>query len=276
MVVSRRKWLARALVYGTPATAFAYGSAIEKSRLAVNELDIPLSPRFSGLEGLKIALMGDFHHDDWGSDALVLEAVDAVNRRAVDLVFLVGDYITEHVSAMEPLCSALSGLRSRLGTCAVLGNHDSAHFDSAIPRLLRESGIRLLVNETLEHPEFTVAGIDSVVAGRPDLPFALKGVASDKPVILGWHEPDTFDTYDDPRVALQLSGHTHGGQIRAPFFGALLLPAHGKKYVFGHFRENERSLYVTRGIGTVDIPARFLCRPELAILTLTQTPRERG
>lgn len=268
MKTSRRDWLLRLAFYGTPVAGFSYGSLIEKNFLTVNRTDIPVSGDHSGLRGIKVALMADFHHDDYGNEALIRRAVQTINKEGVDVVMLAGDYISDKTEAMESLCSVLSELRPRLGSFGVLGNHDGWHFDESIPRLLEQAGVRLLINDTVEFDEFAVGGMDSYWAGRPDMNFGLRSISKDKPVILGWHEPDTFDYYQDPRVALQVSGHTHGGQICAPLYGPILLPRYGRNYPFGYYQKHNRSLYVTRGMGTLDIPARFLCTPELAILTL--------
>lgn len=267
MKISRRKWLARLAVYGTPAAAFGYGSLIERHRLSITEQTIPLNERFSHLAGLKVAVMGDFHHDDWGSDRLLRAAVKEINTRDVDAAILVGDYISEDISAMEPLCESLSGLRPRFGTFAVMGNHDCWHFDAAIPRLLDQAGIHLLINEARDLGDFAIAGLDSHWGGRPFLEHAVRDLDEEKPTLLGWHEPDTFDSYDDPRIILQTSGHTHGGQVCAPVYGPILLPKYGEKYSYGLYKNGDRSLFVTRGMGTLTIPTRFFCPPEVAILT---------
>lgn len=271
MTISRRNLLARLAFYGSPIAAFGYGSLIERHWLDITRSDIPLAGRYNHLDGLKIAVMGDFHFDDWGSRRLIASAVKAINAESVDAVVLVGDYISNQVGAMEPLCEELSQLRAKFGTFGVMGNHDCWHFDAAIPRLLKEAGVRLLRNRAADCGEFAIAGIDSHWAGHADLKFAVNGLDPEKPVISGWHEPDTFDFYKDPRTILQVSGHTHGGQVRAPFYGPLLLPEFGRKYPYGHYRKNDSSLFVTRGIGTLNIPARFLCRPEVAILTMRKS-----
>jgi len=268
MNISRRNLLLRLALYGTPVAGFGYGSLIEKNLLSVSRFAVPVSGDRAGLHGLKVGLMSDFHHDDFGNESLIRRAVKTLNKEGVDIVILAGDYISDQIEAMESLCSVLSELRPRLGSFGVLGNHDGWHFDESIPRLLEHAGVRLLVNEAVDFPEFAVAGADSYWAGRPDLVHTLRATEKDKPVILGWHEPDTFDYYQDPRVTLQVSGHTHGGQICAPVYGPMLLPRYGKNYPFGHYQKHNRSLYVTRGMGTLDIPARFLCTPEVAILTL--------
>lgn len=268
MKPTRRKWLVRSLLYGGPVCGFAYGGLIEKRRLSVTRQTLPLAARHAALDGLKIAVMGDFHHDDFGDDSLIRRAVKAINEEKVDLVCLVGDYITSDPRAMEPLCEELQHLRSRLGTFGVMGNHDCWHLTPEFLRSLDEAGVRMLINDAHEWDHFCLVGLDSIRGGRPDMPFALKKVPPDKTVLLGWHEPDTFDTVSDPRVALQLSGHTHGGQICAPFYGPVVLPPGGKKYPHGHYRRGDTSLFVTRGIGTLNIPVRFLCPPELVFLDL--------
>ncbi|MBP9223934.1 MAG: metallophosphoesterase [Verrucomicrobiales bacterium] len=273
MNFSRRKWLARAAVYGTGVGATSYAGVIEKRWLDVTHTEIPLAPKHSVLAGIKIAVVGDFHHDDFGDHDLIRRAVNAINEEKVDLVYLVGDYISRHATAVVPLCEELVNLRSTLGTFGVMGNHDSRHDPSFILATLKEIGVRMLVNGTHEFEHFTLAGMASCSRGIPVLPKILTGLDPDKPVIMGWHEPDTFDLYSDPRIVLQVSGHTHGGQIRAPFYGPLVLPKFGRTYPYGLYQNESSALFVTRGIGTLTLPIRFLCPPEVAILKFT-LPRE--
>lgn len=268
MKLSRRKWLARAVFYGGGIGGFGYGSVIEKRWRGVTRQVIPLSPQHAALNGLKIAVMGDFHHDDFGDNGLVRRAVKAINEENVDLIYLVGDYISNDPSAIVHLCEELNNLRSTLGTFGIMGNHDCWHLAPILLTALEDAGVRMLINQTQEFDNFAIIGMDSFWGGSPDLSFALGKIDPDKPLILGWHEPDSFDTYTDPRLVLQVSGHTHGGQICAPIFGPLLLPEYGRKYPYGHYHREHSSLFVTRGIGTLNIPARFLCPPEVAVLTL--------
>ncbi len=268
MSFSRRALLSRLALYGFPTAAAGYACAWEKNHLSVSKVTIPLQQKDRALDGITIALLADFHHDDYGSDALVAHAVRTINEAAVDLVILAGDYISRDIAPMPALCRVLSSAKSRLGTYAVLGNHDCWHYHGDMPRMLADAGIHLLVDEHVSFDKFTMVGMQSVWGGRPNFQEAIKAVSPDSPVLLAWHEPDTFDDYESDRVVLQVSGHTHGGQICAPFYGPLTLPAYGKKYPYGHYHRNHRSLFVTRGIGTLSIPARFFCPPELALLTL--------
>ena len=268
MNLSRRKWLFRSTFYGIPTAAFGYGVGIEKQWLEVTRLDVPLSPGHAALGGLKIAVMGDFHHDDFGDPGLIRRAVATINDEGVDLVFLVGDYITDDPAAIEPLCEELQNLRPRLGTFGVWGNHDRRHASLVLEQALPHAGVHVLSNRGQELPDFCVVGMDSYWGGNPRIKDTFQNIPADKPILLAWHEPDTFDFHSDPRIALQLSGHTHGGQICAPVVGPLLLPEYGRKYPYGLYRRGTANLFVTRGIGTLTIPARFLCAPEVAILSL--------
>src|SRR5690606_33385510 len=134
----------------------------------------------------------DFHHDDYGDSGLIRRAVGAINDEGVDLVILAGDYISSDATGIAPLCEELRHLRPRLATLGVLGNHD--RWDPGLIRsTLEEAGVSVLVNEAREFPGFAVAGPDTHCGRRADLLRALGGVAPGKPVLLAWHEPDTFD-----------------------------------------------------------------------------------
>jgi predicted MPP superfamily phosphohydrolase len=269
MKMTRRNWIARTTILGSGFGCFGYGTLVEKHWLDVTRKIIPLAPDHAALDGLKIAVMADFHFDDYGDKNLIRRAVNVINEEKVDLVCLPGDFISTDPASVIPLCNELGELRSRFGTYGMMGNHDRVHLTSAALKTLDRAGVRMLVNESEEFDDFAIAGIDSFCRGNPDLAGAIRSVDPGKPVILGWHEPDTFDTYADPRIALQISGHTHGGQICAPVYGPVLLPIFGKNYPYGHYQRGLNSLFVTRGIGTLTIPARFLCAPEVAILSLS-------
>lgn len=268
MKISRRKWLSHSFFYGPITAGLAYGSGFEKRNLDLTRVTIPLAPPNRALAGLRVAVMADFHHDDFGEQGLIRRAVEAINAEGVDLVFLVGDYISDDAAAIVPLCEELRNLRASRGSYAVFGNHDRWHPDPILPETLRESGIRLLCDEIVNLGDYAIVGMDSFWGGTPDLGSVFDRVPDRQPVLMLWHEPDTFDFYQDSRIALQVSGHTHGGQICAPIHGPILLPKYGRSYPYGHYRKGDSSLFVTRGIGTLTIPARAFCAPEVAILTL--------
>lgn len=270
---NRRNFL-RFGFYGSGAGLFGYGSLIERRFPVIERVTCPLPPRHGGLDGLTIALMSDFHHDDFEDDTLMGRAIEATNALNPDLVMLTGDYISRDPAGLEMLGEHFGNLRARLGVFGCLGNHDQWVNGPKITAKLERSGVSTLVNAATElrapatGERFLLAGLESAWDGDPNLAKTLRGAPSDLPVLLGWHEPDPFDTVEDDRVLLQMAGHTHGGQVCAPFYGAIRLPSYGKKYVAGLFERGGRRLYVTRGIGAMGVPVRFCCPPEIALLTL--------
>ncbi|MEM7698736.1 MAG: metallophosphoesterase [Verrucomicrobiota bacterium] len=266
--LSRRNLL-RTGLYGGLASGLGtacYSRFGEARWLDLHELKIPLTPAQSDLDGIRLTVLTDFHHDEWGDSEYIDEVVRQVNAENLDFVILAGDFITNDIHAFPELVDRLSRLTANRGVFAMLGNHDHWHYDPIIDKLFSELGIRLLRNEATIFDQFAVVGLESNWGGRPDLSKALARVPPEMPVILGWHEPDNFDLYDDPRIILQVAGHTHGGQVCAPIHGPILLPSHGRKYARGHFQRRSSHLFVTRGIGISGVPFRFLCRPEIPIL----------
>lgn len=269
---NRRQFL-RLGFYGTGAGLLGYGSLIERRFPVVERITCPVPERFSGLDGLTVAVMSDFHHDEFHDNALMGRAIAAMNAEEPDLVVFTGDYISHDLQGLDTLGAHFSRIEARMGAYATLGNHDQWTDAEAVRKRIEKGGIECLQNEatTLTAPSgqrFALAGLESIWGGRPDLSRATRGLRSDTPLILGWHEPDPFDLIEDSRLALQLSGHTHGGQVCAPFFGAIKLPAYGKKYVSGLFEgRNDSRLYVTRGIGAMGVPVRFCCQPEIGLIT---------
>ena len=231
--------------------------------------------------GFRLAQISDIHLVEWTEPWFLRRVVDEVNKLAADLVVLTGDFISRGPRSMDvsyramPVCAeALSGL-----TCpqrfAVLGNHDVSVDSDMVIRALAARGIPSLVNRftTIERgsDHIFLCGVDDPGAGTPNLTSATP-VHPDAPVILLAHEPDYADTVRRhprfPLIDLMLSGHSHGGQVCLPFIGPLILPPMGQKYVEGLFRFSQMQLYVNRGIGTVSLPFRFDCPPEITEITL--------
>lgn len=169
------------------------------------------------------------------------------------------------------LTELLARAKSQAGTFAVLGNHDHWIDADRIEAALSAIGIAVLRNRSVPLPgsrHFRLTGIESYWGGTPD-PKALDAAPPDARHILLVHEPDPFDRLTDSRIVLQVSGHTHGGQVRVPGFGALHLPRLGRRYQAGLYEVDGRRLYVNRGLGTVAHHVRVNCRPELTLFTLS-------
>lgn len=270
---TRRNFLRLAAAGAAGAAADAF--LIEPGWLTVTRRDVPYRGLPGGLDGLRVGLMADFHFEPDRDEPLVEAAVGAANREDLDLLLLAGDYVTRSSRVLPPLVRLLEKARARHGVFAVPGNHDGWHAGEAeTRRLFEKAGISFLVNRNavlgLGGARLAVAGTDFVWLGKPDPAAALKGIGRDVPVVALVHEPDFFDVMRAHRdIALQVSGHTHGGQCRVPLIGyAPVKVRYGRKYIYGHHAAGGSNLFVTRGVGTVGLRVRFACPPELAVLTL--------
>jgi predicted MPP superfamily phosphohydrolase len=242
-------------------------------RPVVERVLIPIKNLKPALEGFKIVQLSDFHLLPLTQPSQVRRAVEIANSLKPDLTVLTGDYVYREIEAMQTLSPILEGLNARHGVFACLGNHDHWMGVEAIKAGLRSARLPVLVNRGVLLPvgkdSLYLAGLDDAWIGRPDLKSALQGAPDEVPVVLLAHEPDSADIYtSDGRISLQLSGHTHGGQIRLPGIGALLLPYLGHKYDMGLYQVKGMWLYTNRGIGVIFEPLRFNCRPEVSEFTL--------
>jgi predicted MPP superfamily phosphohydrolase len=270
---SRRAALRVGLLGGVGLGSLSYGHYLERHYLAVEKVNCPLVKEHAELAGLRIATVADFHFDELQEDDFISKCVDKINNQNPDLIVLCGDYVSHQVKPVQPLSEHLAKLKAPLGVFAVLGNHDHWAGATTVTRILSSAGIQVLRNEAetlaYRHTPFQLAGLGSMWERDANYKTALPQT-SGPPVILAVHEPDFFDEVSkDPRLILQLSGHTHGGQICAPFYGAMRLPSYGKNYISGLYRKHDSHIYVTRGVGTLFPHIRFCCPPEISMITLT-------
>jgi len=265
----------------------ADAALIEPSRLRLVRVDIALPRLPPNFDGLTIAHLSDFHFDPYFSVTPIQAATHIVNDVQPDLVVLTGDFVTlpllkTHATLMaatrraEPCADLLRQLRAPLGIWAVLGNHDVFTHALHIETTLRQAGIQVLRNRAvpLERggKRIWLAGVDDVLAGVDDLDRTLRGVLAPEAVVLLVHEPDFADQAANYPIDLQLSGHSHGGQVRLPYVGALYLPKLARKYPFGLRQIGGLKLYTNPGVGTLRIPVRWNCPPEVTLIRLRSLP----
>jgi predicted MPP superfamily phosphohydrolase len=246
----------------------------EIRHLQVETTDLPVKNLAPSLEGFSIVQLTDMHLRPFTQVEMIERAVEKSNALNPDLVVLTGDYVWHDADDIHDLVPALSKLNPRYGTYAVLGNHD---YESD-PKIIREAfhahGIRVFTNEGLslkvDNELLYLAGIDDGWLGAPDIEKTMSDhPGGDVPTVLLAHEPDMIDWYaHDTRISLQLSGHTHGGQVNPKAGMTLVKPFLGKKYVQGLYRVNESWVYTSRGIGSTGLPVRHNCPPEVTHIRL--------
>lgn len=277
MKITRRTFL-RTGASGIAAglAGVGYSTLIEPGRLSLERVITRLPGLPTALEGLRIAVLSDFHLHPFTKIEHIQDAVRLANGLRPDLIVLLGDYVDATVDAIYEIAPELSRLNSRLGIFGILGNHDHWKGAKLVQRVLQDSGIPILKNSgvpiSVSGSQLFLGGLDSAWSGHPDITSALADRRAGVPTVLLVHEPDYADTTaSDGRISLQLSGHSHGGQVRLPFIGALELPSWGRRYDHGLYRLRDMLLYTNRGIGLVDIPVRFNCPPEVTEITLCAT-----
>jgi uncharacterized protein len=261
----------------------ADAALFEPNHPVVTRIDIPLLRLPREFDGFTIAQLSDFHYDPYFSVIPIRKAVFLANTLNPDLVVLTGDFVSAPVASKSahanqaslqayPCSDVLEKLRAKHGVWAVLGNHDAATNSDHVTEALKQAGIQVLSNSAapIERSgrRFWLAGVEDVLNGRPDMRTALRGIPADEPVVLLVHEPDFADRSVHHSIDLQLSGHSHGGQIRIPLLGAPYLPPMGRKYPKGLRKVGNLTLYTNVGLGTLYIPVRFACAPELTFITL--------
>lgn len=277
--ISRRKFLGIA-ASGAAVALGADGFLIEPNFPKVVRQDIALRRWPQRMDGFTVALLSDFHFDPYFSVHPLRSAIGIVNELRPDLIVLTGDFVSvpmfgnirEAAKDAEPCAHLLQQMRAPHPLSAVLGNHDVETDPGKVAAALRDSGIRVLRNQPVpvekDGSRFWLAGIDSLLGRTADLSATLHGIPSDEATILLAHEPDYADHVAGYPVDLQLSGHSHGGQVRIPLLPPLYLPKLGRKYIWGRYRIRDLTLYTSPGLGTVLIPARLNCAPEITLLTL--------
>ena len=250
-----------------------YASLIEPFWLSVEDVEIPLSGLSPALDGFRVLQISDLHcGPDLGPKELG-RAVDVVAEQKPDLVVVTGDLVYRAIDRILLCKQELSRLVGIAPVIACLGNHDHWNGADLVAAILETAGVIVLRNESREVAEgLRVVGLDDVWEDYADLDSGLSEVRPDECVLLLVHEPDFADTVaQDGRVDLQVSGHSHGGQVRFPFVGPLIVPYLGRKYVSGLYQCGAMWLYVNRGLGMTRPAIRFNCRPEVTLLTLRCT-----
>jgi uncharacterized protein len=280
MAISRRNFLkfsAGVLAGGALGT-----SLHEPQEAIVSQVGVMLRRLPSAFDGIRIAQLSDIHFNPFMTVGHLERVVALTNAQKPDVVILTGDFVTAASHGRKrsaraeqawPCANVLRQIESRLGCFAVLGNHDcETNADVVTEALSVGARIQVLRNRAIAFERggarLWLTGIDNVTANRANPDHALRGVPQQECTLVAVHEPDFADVMRKFPVDFQISGHSHGGQIRFPVVGALYLPPLAQKYPLGHYSFGQFQLYTNRGIGVIGLPMRFMCPPEITVFTL--------
>jgi uncharacterized protein len=280
MAMSRRSLILRLIKLLLVAIAIlftttVYAQGVEPRWLAIKTINVKIAGLDPAFEGYKIVQLTDLHARSAVMDSQQLVRVARLaNQQRPDLIALTGDYITRDAQKSEEmLTNAFRQLQAQDGVVAIMGNHDRNEDSTPIERALQAGNIKLLNNAVYvidrQSQQLNIAGVDDVWLKRANLPVTIAQLPETGVNILLAHEPDFADTAAaSGRFGLQLSGHSHGGQIVLPFTPRVT-PPWGKKYINGLYQVSGMQLYVSPGVGTTGPPqARFNCRPEISVIVL--------
>ena len=277
--LSRRRFAA----YGAAALLSATGARalwLEPHHPVAEHVEIRLSRLPDSFHGFRIAQITDIHFGPYMGKSGVEEAVRIARSFRPDLLTLTGDFVSPPFGQpfgpagaqhTEPCADVLASWKG-VPMVAVLGNHDHWNGADIVAGALVDRGIRVLRNESFAiergHDRLWISGVDDVFEKQDDLPKTLAAVPEKEATVLLAHEPDFAEEVAGFPVDLQLSGHSHGGQIVLPWVGPLYLPPLGRRYPKGLHRIAPLTLYTNVGLGTIRIPARWNCPPEVTLITL--------
>ncbi len=243
----------------------------EANSLVVEEVRIELKKLPPNFDGFRIVHLSDIHHSPFTDIEHIERAVHAANELSPHAIVLTGDYVSHEKEYIDPVSVELGKLESEFGTYACLGNHDHWTDAGLVTRSLKEKGIRVLVNEGFRFEAydqaFWLCGVDDYMVKQTDLPAALKGSFPDEMVMLLAHNPSILRQASRYGVDVMFSGHTHGGQIKLIDKDSSI-PTRRRKLSSGLHKRKNTQIYITRGIGTVVLPVRYQCPPEISLIEL--------
>ena len=256
-----------------------YSIFVEPNWLKIESIRLNLPRLTPAFDGMRIAQISDIHMGGWMNAERLQHAVDTVLYQKPDVILLTGDFLTgntfkdDHQKYTEELKSILSPLAKSIPSFAILGNHDYWTDAKAVREMLKLSGIMDLTNAIFTlargNEHLHLCGVDDIWEGDVRLDEVINQLKDESAAILMAHEPDFADTSAGTgRFDLQVSGHSHGGQVVIPFYGAPFLPYLGQKYPSGLYQIGEMLQYTNRGVGMINPYVRLNCPPEITIFTL--------
>lgn len=273
---SRRSTKLKTALMTAIATVFTGGYALwEPRRVEVTQVRLNLPKLPIAFDGLRLIQFSDAHIGFHTGVKQIEKLADLIQEQQPDLICFTGDIVERNAEPMRECIPALSSMQAKLGKFAIFGNHDyRGKQQEEVEKMFEQAGFTLLRNAhvVIQHHEDRIAivGLDDALTGKPNLATAVEGLDEDIWKMLLMHEPDYADRAASNGFGLQLSGHSHGGQVRFPWIGALSAPRGARKFVKGLYYVGwtKMPVYVNRGFGMTHLPIRFLCRPEVTVFRL--------
>lgn len=249
---------------------FAEEAFAEANSISVENVKIYLERLPRELDGFRIVHLSDIHHSPFTNLEHISRVVAVSNRLQPDMFVLTGDYVSHDAEYIAPVAEVLARLKAEYGTHACLGNHDHWTDAELVTEEFHAAGINLLINEgarlAARGAQIWLCGVDDYMVGKTDLRAALAGAGEDEFKLLLAHNPQIVRPAARAGVDLMLSGHTHGGQVKIRDEEKRILPR--RRLTSGLHRRKNTQIYITRGIGTVVVPVRYQCPPEISLLEL--------
>lgn len=283
-MMNRRSFLKKLIgstitLFGLTGGTYYYARNIEPGLLTIQSESIVSTKIPASFDGFKIVQFSDTHIGFQYTLTQFHDLITKINALNPDIIVFTGDLVDEpnKYDWSPKLTQLLHDLKAYYGKYWIYGNHDHGGYGTEIVRdVMEKANFNLLQNshQVIEKDvdRIILAGIDDVILGSPNLPEALQHTNPELFTILLSHEPDFADIAKKHPVDVQLSGHSHGGQVRLPLLGHLYTPIYAEKYVEGNytFDSSDFKLFVSRGIGTTRLPYRFFCKPEITVFTLNK------
>jgi predicted MPP superfamily phosphohydrolase len=278
-------WPATGLVVLVVALGVIGKAYFGRKRLRVNRITVKFPGLPEAFSGKRIVWFSDVHLGAFYNIQDLRTLVRLVNEQEPDIIGFGGDFLDNRNSLrlLGGTKAELKKLEAPMGKFAILGNHDYKASAHLVTEALTDGGFSVLINRTavvsIGSERLYILGLDDVLKGRPKLARETRNIPNGAPAILLVHEPDPSSSRGKPTFALQLSGHSHGGQVRLPFIGPIITTKYGKTYAMGFYPTAKGgSIYTSPGVGTTLLPFRLFCRPEIAVITLesAETPSKEG
>ena len=248
----------------------ALGALAEANTLTIENVSVYLKRLPRQLDGFRIVHLSDIHHSPFTNLEHITRAVEIANDLKPDMFILTGDYVSHESEYIAPMAKVMGKLAAEFGTFACLGNHDHWTDAELITNCLSDEGITVLINEGFRFKardaSFWLCGVDDLMVGKTDLRQALMGAEPDEMKLLLAHNPEIIRRAAKAGIDLMLSGHTHGGQVKIRDEEKRIFQR--RRLSNGLHHRKETQIYITRGIGTVVLPIRYQCPPEISLIQL--------